>query len=151
MKEWVLPIVMASLGSLAFSMFFGVRSKKLIYSAIGGAINWGVYLVFMEIGVMEPLAYAIGAAAGTLYAEIVARIAKTPVTVFIITSVIPMVPGGSLYYTMLGLMQGNHEVFAEKGAYTLAAAGAMALGIFTATMLFRTTLALINGAKRIRH
>lgn len=83
------------------------------------------------------MAYALGAAAGTLYAEILARIVKTPVTVFVITSVIPMVPGGALYYTMLGLLQGDKATFVDRGLYTLSAAGAMALGIFAATMLFR--------------
>ena len=95
MKEWLLPIVSAALGSLSFAMFFGVRSRKLWFSLLGGALNWGLYLLAMKkIGLPATMAYALGAAAGTLYAEILARIVKTPVTVFVITSVIPMVPGG---------------------------------------------------------
>lgn len=138
MKEWLLPIVSAALGSLSFAMFFGVRSRKLWFSLLGGALNWGLYLLAMKkIGLPATMAYALGAAAGTLYAEILARIVKTPVTVFIITSVIPMVPGGALYYTMLGLLQGDKATFVDRGLYTLSAAGAMALGIFAATMLFR--------------
>lgn len=138
MKEWLIPIVAAALGSLSFAMFFGVRSRKLWFSALGGALNWGLYLLAMKkMGLPETLAYALGAAAGTLFAEILARIIKTPVTVFVITSVIPMVPGGTLYYTMLGLLQGDKATFVDRGLYTLSAAGAMALGIFAATMLFR--------------
>ena len=138
MKEWLLPIVSAALGSLSFAMFFGVRSRKLWFSLLGGALNWGLYLLAMKkIGLPATMAYALGAAAGTLYAEILARIVKTPVTVFVITSVIPMVPGGSLYYTMLGLLQGDKATFVDRGLYTLSAAGAMSLGIFAATMLFR--------------
>ena len=138
MKEWLLPIVSAALGSLSFAMFFGVRSRKLWFSLLGGALNWGLSLLAMKkIGLPATMAYALGAAAGTLYAEILARIVKTPVTVFVITSVIPMVPGGSLYYTMLGLLQGDKATFVDRGLYTLSAAGAMALGIFAATMLFR--------------
>ena len=138
MKEWLLPIVSAALGSLSFAMFFGVRSRKLWFSLLGGALNWGLYLLAMKkIGLPATMAYALGAAAGTLYAEILARIVKTPVTVFVITSVIPMVPGGSLYSTMLGLLQGDKATFVDRGLYTLSAAGAMALGIFAATMLFR--------------
>lgn len=138
MKEWLVPIVSAALGSLTFAMFFGVRSRKLWFSLLGGALNWGLYLLAMKkMGLPATMAYALGAAAGTLYAEILARIVKTPVTVFVITSVIPMVPGGALYYTMLGLLQGDKATFVDRGLYTLSAAGAMALGIFAATMLFR--------------
>ena len=148
MKSWVLPIVSAALGSLGFAMFFGIKSKKLIWCTVGGALTWAVYLIGMEMGMMEILAYALGAAAGTLFSEILARIVKTPVTMFAITSVIPMVPGGTLYYTMLGLLQGNQEVFVEKGLYMLAISGAMALGMFVATMLFRVFL---NGTVMIGH
>ena len=138
MKEWLLPIVSAALGSLSFAMFFGVRSRKLWFSLLGGALNWGLYLLAMKkMGLPATMAYALSAAAGTLYAEILARIVKTPVTVFVITSVITMVPGGALYYTMLGLLQGDKATFVDRGLYTLSAAGAMALGIFAATMLFR--------------
>ena len=138
MKEWLLHIVSAALGSLSFAMFFGVRSRKLWFSLLGGVLNWGLYLLAMKkMGLPATMAYALGAAAGTLYAEILARIVKTPVTVFVITSVIPMVPGGALYYTMLGLLQGDKATFVDRGLYTLSAAGAMALGIFAATMLFR--------------
>ena len=110
MKEWLLPIVSAALGSLSFAMFFGVRSRKLWFSLLGGALNWGLYLLAMKkMGLPATMAYALGAAAGTLYAEILARIVKTPVTVFVITSVIPMVPGGALYYTMLGLCRATRR------------------------------------------
>lgn len=142
MNDWIIPILMAAIGSLSFGMFFGIISKKLIYSAVGGALTWAVYLIAMYFHISEPICYALAAASGTLFAEILARIVKTPVTLFIITSIIPLVPGGPLYYTMLGLLQGNQEVFLLKGSYTLSAAGAMALGMFSATMLFRILFSL---------
>lgn len=137
MNDWIVPILMAAVGSVSFGMFFGIISKKLIVSALGGALSWSVYLIGMHFDISEPICYALGAAAGTLFSEILARIVKTPVTLFIITSVIPLVPGGALYYTMLALLQGNQETFLLKGSYTLSAAGAMALGMFASTMLFK--------------
>lgn len=142
MNDWAIPILMAALGSLGFAMFFGICSGKLVYSFLGGALTWSVYLIVKEYGLPESFAYALSAAAGTLYAELLARFIKTPVTLFIITSVIPLVPGGALYDTMLGLLQGNHAVFAERGVYTVTAAGAMALGMFSATMVFKIVFTL---------
>ena len=144
LDKWIIPILMAAIGSVTFGMFFGIYTKKLIFSALGGALTWGVYLIGMHFHINEPICYALGAACGTLFAEILARFVKTPVTLFIITSVIPLVPGGALYYTMLGLLQGNQEVFLLKGSYTLSAAGAMALGMFAATMLFKIVFSLIR-------
>ena len=148
MEEWIIPILMAAVGSVTFGMFFGIYSKKLVFSALGGALTWSVYLLAMHFNVNEPICYALAAAAGTLFAEILARIVKTPVTLFIITSVIPLVPGGALYYTMLGLLQGNQDVFLLKGSYTLSAAGAMALGMFAATMLFKIVFSFFGFTKK---
>lgn len=148
MNDWIIPILMAAVGSISFGMFFGIISNKLIFSALGGALTWSVYLTAMHYGVSEPICYALAAASGTLFAEVLARIVKTPVTLFIITSVIPLVPGGALYYTMLGLLQGNQEVFLLKGSYTLSAAGAMALGMFSATMLFKFILSVVYSFKK---
>ena len=149
MSPWVLQIIAAAAGSFGYAMFFGERMPKLIYSMFGGALTWGVYLFSIKMGALETTAYALGAAAGTLYAEILARCLKTHVTLFAITSVIPMVPGGALYYTMLGLLQGDKATFVSKGLYTLSAAGAMALGMFAATMLFRIVLVSVIGIKNL--
>ena len=46
-------------------------------------------------------------------------------------------PGGAAAIPTLGLLQGDKATFVDRGLYTLSAAGAMALGIFAATMLFR--------------
>lgn len=40
------------------------------------------------------------AIAVTIYAEIFARIKKTPTSTFLIVPMIPLIPGGVLYYTM---------------------------------------------------
>lgn len=148
LEEWIIPILMAAVGSVSFGMFFGIYTRKLVFSALGGALTWSVYLIAIHLGVQEPICYALAAASGTLFAEILARIVKTPVTVYIITSVIPLVPGGSLYYTMLGLLQGDQATFLAKGSYTLSAAGAMALGMFSATMLFKIIFSVILLSKK---
>lgn len=142
--KWVIPVISAALGSMSFAMFFGMKSRKLIWCTLGGALTWATYLAGLELGLMDALSFMMASAAGTLFAEILARIVKTPVTMFAITSVIPLVPGGSLYYTMLGLFNGEHNVFVEKGIHTLAVAGSMAMGMFAATMVFRVVYVTIR-------
>jgi uncharacterized membrane protein YjjB (DUF3815 family) len=63
-----------------------------------------------------------------LLAEIFARMFKAPATVFLITGIIPLVPGGGLYYTMDALIDGNMALFAEKGIEAAGIAGAIAAG-----------------------
>ena len=62
-------------------------------------------------------------------AEICASILKKPATIFIIPGIIPFVPGGGIYETMLYSLWGNMELAAVTGFRTLTAAGAIAAGI----------------------
>ena len=58
-------------------------------------------------------------------------------TVFLITGIIPLVPGGGLYYTMDYLINGDFAMFTSKGIQTAAAAGAIAAGASMVTSLVR--------------
>ena len=43
--------------------------------------------------------------------------------------IIPLIPGGMLYYTMLEMVQGNWTQAAQQGIATLKSAGAIAIGL----------------------
>ena len=137
MKSYVLPVLWAAISSLGFGMMYGLRSKKLIFVALGSALSWFVYLLTMNLGLMEVLAYAVAAGVGTVYSEIMARVIKTPVTAFVIPVNVALVPGASMFYSLLALMQKDTARFIDRGKYALSVACAMALGIFVATMVFK--------------
>ena len=125
------------LSTLGFALMYQMRSKKLLFAALGGLLSWSVYYLCKREGLHETLCYAVSAGAGTLFSEIMARALKTPVTAFVIPVNIANVPGGALFHSLLGLMEGDTARFLERGKYAFGVFGAMALGIFTATMLFR--------------
>ena len=69
----------------------------------------------------------------TLYAEILARILKTPASTFCILSLLPLVPGGALYYSSTYALSGDTELFVSKAVYTLELTVALSLGIVLVT------------------
>ena len=77
----------------------------------------------------------------SLYSEIMARIRKYPATSYLVVSIFPLIPGSGVYYTIVHAMEGDMESFASKGIFTLAIAGAMALGILLVVTIFRMTTA----------
>ena len=60
---------------------------------------------------------------------------KTPTTTFLMTCLIPLIPGGSLYYTMRNAFQGRVDGFLERGIKTLSLAVALALGVIVVTIV----------------
>ena len=126
----IIQIVTAFIGSLGFAILFNVRGIKLVIASLGGFLAWLLFVLLGYLSVHnEPIRYFIVAAAVSLYAEIMARIFRTPTTTFIITALIPLIPGSSLYYTMAYAFDSDMARFIEKGIYTLELAVALALGI----------------------
>ena len=147
MMESILQVLMGYLGSLGFNILFNIRGRKLLIASLGGAISWGVYLLLEPVLPGEPIRFFLSAAAVTVYGEVFARLEKTPTTTFLVPSVIPLIPGGSLYYTMNYALNKQWAEFSQRGFYTLQLALALAVGIIAVTTLVR----LLNlGIRKLR-
>lgn len=151
MRSWLLPVLFAALSAAGFGLMYGMHLKKLLYTALGAALTWLVYLLTLKAGIREFYACVCAAAFSGLFSELFARLIKVPVTTFIVPVNIPMVPGGALYLSFVGLLSGDFARFTERGTYCLSVAGAMALGIFAAAMLSKiinTALGSISQRRR---
>lgn len=122
-------LLTAGLGALGFSLVFNVRGRQLIFTTLGGFLAWGVYLALEPTGLGVVGRYLIASVLITVYAEICARKRKAPATVFLVSAVIPLVPGSSLYATMVYAVHQNGTGFVRQGLATLLRAGAIAAGI----------------------
>ncbi len=133
------------LGSLCFGILFNMRGMRLVAVTIGGFMSWGLFIALNSTIQNEPICYFIVASVVTLYAEMMARLLKTPATPIVTTSLIPLIPGGSLYYTMAYAFESDFDMFLDKAVSTLKLASALALGILIVTslsqLLFRRTKA----------
>ena len=133
----IIQILTAFFGTLGFGVLFNIRRTKLLFAALGGMLFWALFLglgIFIE---SEPLRYFIVSLCSTTYAEILARIIKTPASTFSIITLVPLVPGGALYYTTTFALSGNIERFLPKFIYTAELAVALSLGIVVTTAVFR--------------
>ncbi len=134
-NEW-LQVLSAFTGTLAFGFLFNIRGKKLLLAALGGMLSW---LLFLLLGMQiesQVLRYFLVSILLSLYSELLARLLKTPTTTFCIVSLVPLIPGSSLYYTMSYALQ-EREQFAAMALHTLQLAAALSLGIVLVTALMR--------------
>lgn len=133
----IIQILAAFVGSLGFAILFNIRGWRLVGTSVGGLLSWALFIGINHFIPNEPVVYLIVACVISIYAEIMARILKTPTTAFITGSLIPLIPGGSLYYTMVHAFSGDYEAFLPKAIYTLQLSSALALGIIVSTTLAR--------------
>ena len=120
---------MAALGSLGFALLFRLRPEHLPLAAIGGALNWSVYLLVLNMTDDIFVASMVASIFCALYAEIISKVQKTPATVLLIPSVVPLIPGGSLYYTMIGVVEKDFDSALFYAKLTTQYGLAIALGI----------------------
>ncbi len=130
-------------GCLGFSMSNNVRRRTLLWANIGGCVALAVYLLTpVSLGVA--MRSFFGTLAAALYSEIMARLRKAPVTIFLITGLFSLVPGAGIYYSMKYAVSGEPDLFLEKLLETLGVAGAMALGVILVSSITRLITGLVR-------
>lgn len=132
-----IQLIAATAGSAGFAALFNIRGKKLIFAILGGFFTWAVYLAAAYFNPNPYLCGFISSVMLTLYAECMARIHKTPATVFLVSAAIPLFPGAALYRAMNCLMQKDWPGFTSEGTYALLFAACMSTGITLTTIIFQ--------------
>lgn len=135
MNQDILSVIGSFFGSLGFAILYNTRGRRVLIPAVGGAVFWAVYLVFLYYVKNEYLGFFVVAILITIYSEIWARLLKTPATTVLMPTVIPLIPGGSLYYAMEAALRMDMVRFAEKSKAALGLAISLAAGIMVVTSL----------------
>ncbi len=133
----LLQIVSAFIATAAFSILFFLPRKYIIHSGMTGSFGWFIYLIGQELFDDKVLSTLAATMLVALVSHVLARIHKTPVTMFLIPGVIPFVPGAGMYQIVTGIVEGDVQHTANHFFETLQIAGAIALGIFIIDTLFR--------------
>ena len=131
-----MPCLWSFFACAAFGLIYNMRGKTLLLASLGGSLGWFVYLLlnFMNNDIFQ---FFVATIVTAIYSEIMARVLKKPATEFQIVALLPMVPGGGIFYTMDYCVIGNNEMFLKTGLHTLGIAGALAMGILLVSSLFR--------------
>lgn len=140
--NYALQIITAFLGSLGFSVLFNIRRTKLLIAGLGGMLSWSVYLLLGLYFDSDPIRYFFAAIFVTVYAEIFARIKKTPTTSYLVPAFIPLIPGGALYNTMKIALHNDWQSFGDTAVYTIQLALALSAGIIVVASVMRMVHAL---------
>lgn len=140
--KFLLPCIYSFFGSFGYCIISNVRPRKhmLLLASVGGALCWGAYLLlgFLKNDILQAFLATVILA---FYAELMARLFKSPATVYLIMGIIPLVPGAGIYYTMEACINGDLMEFMRLGVHTFGIAGALALGILVVTAVMQLPIA----------
>ncbi|WP_418886192.1 threonine/serine exporter family protein [Enterocloster asparagiformis] len=115
-------------GTIAFSLLFGVPRKYYAYCGLIGGAGWGVY---SAAGLLW--APAQSALAATIVVILLSRLAavkeRCPVTIFLISGIFPLVPGAGVYWTVYYMVTDQLYLAVQTGYTAVKVAVAIVLGI----------------------
>lgn len=130
-------LITAFIGALGIAMLSNIHGRKLAYAGLGGLLSWVLSQVLARFISTEAVLIFIVSIMATLYAEILARVEKSPATVFLVSSIFPILPGGKLYYTVIYAIDSDVERFAASGISAVTTSIAIAMGIMAVSSGFK--------------
>lgn len=125
----ILEAIVAMFATISFAILFNAPKKEVVYCGLTGALGWVVYYGMTQREVNSVLAALTATFCLTILARCFAVVRKSPVTVYLLPGIFPLVPGAGIYYTAYYLFIGNTEMSGFKGLETLEIAGAIVFGI----------------------
>ena len=144
MSQGAIQIFTSFFGTLGFCILFNLRGSKALVASLGGMLSWCVYLLLEDLIPGEAWRYFFCSFFLAVYAEVLARVLRTPATTFILPSMIPLVPGSSLYHTMRYGLNRQWSSCLSQAFYTLKLALALALGFIAVLSILGVINVLLN-------
>ena len=123
-----LEMFVAFAATMAFAVIFNVSRSELIFCGIAGLVE-GVYLFTLRISDETALAIFVASIAVTVLSRILANVRRMPVTVYLISGIISLVPGAGMYNTVYNIISSDYMKAMYTGVDTIKVAVAIAVGI----------------------
>lgn len=124
----LIQVLAAAMGTVAFSLLFGAPMRYYPYCALIGGSGWLLYLL------MEPVSSAsVATFLATVLVILLSRWfavrKRCPVTIFLISGIIPLVPGAGIYWAAYYAVTDQLSMSLDRGFGALKIAVAIVLGI----------------------
>ncbi len=126
----IIQLLAALGGTIGFSILYSTPQKQYISCGLTGMAGWLVYLLLNRYAAFSPAGATFCATfVVAILARIVARIRKCPATVFLITGIFPLIPGGSIYWTAYYLIMNDSVQASHYGFLAMKIVFAIVFGI----------------------
>lgn len=125
----IIQLITSFIAAAAFGVIFNAPRNSIIKCGIVGMAGWFIYLKMIDFGYDAVPASLIASFVVALISQLFARLYKTPVIIFNVGGIIPLVPGGLAYDAMRNLVENDYSLALPLAAKAGLISGAIALGL----------------------
>lgn len=126
---WIEQFITSFVASAAFGIIFNVPRQTLLQCGVVGTIGWIGYKCCLQLGVDVIPSTLIAVIAVTVISQLFAKLYKTPIIVFSVAGIIPLVPGGIAYDAMRNVVENNYDAAVQLGVMAFMLSGTIAIGL----------------------
>ena len=147
MIDFLILFAAVLVGTFGFTILFGLKPKHVAAATLLGGLTYAVYY---GVDLLTPDLFLSNLAAAFFAGVAAFGLAvfyRAPAVTFSALAVIPLVPGGALYYMMYGLISGDTALFRTNSGVALR----VGLGIAAGIVFSSTVVGLIRPILHRRH
>ncbi|MCM3602918.1 threonine/serine exporter family protein [Robertmurraya korlensis] len=122
-------LLLSFLAAAAFGIIFNAPKSSLIQSGFVGMLGWMIYILFTMNGADAVNATLIASFVIAVASQVFAKLYRTPIIIFIVAGIIPLVPGGMAYDAMRNFVENDYNIALALAAKAFLISGAIAMGI----------------------
>ena len=137
MHKLLVGIVGAFGGTFSYTYLLHAPRQTAIPASLIAVAGYVVYLLVDAAGCSAIFSYFLATVVISSLCEISARVMRLPSTTFLLSALVPLVPGYTIYSAMLALVENNGMEAASAGLKAVQIVAAIAVGAAVTPVLFR--------------
>ncbi|MFE8695962.1 threonine/serine exporter family protein [Cytobacillus sp. FJAT-53684] len=133
----IVHLITSFIASAAFGVLFNAPKKSLLKCGLVGMAGWSVYIILVNKEFDAVVASLVAAFVIAVISQIFARMYKTPIIIFSVAGIIPLVPGGLAYDAMRHFVVNDYNGAMQLAAKAFMISGAIAVGLVISEVLYQ--------------
>ena len=137
-KQILLHSIGAFGGTLGYAFLLNAPMNTVLPASLTGLLGYVIYEVMINLLSMSMIfSYFVATVVIAVICEIAARVMRMPSTIFLLTALVPLVPGYTFYCAMLSIVEHNGAAFAAYSLEAVQIVAIIAVGAAVTSTLFR--------------
>lgn len=125
-------------GTLGYAFLLNAPLITVLPASLTGLLGYVIYEVMINLmGQGMIFSYFVATVVIAVICEIAARVMRMPSTIFLLTALVPLVPGYTFYCAMLAIVEHNGAAVASYGLEAVQIVAVIAVGAAVTSTLFR--------------
>ena len=130
-------LITSFVATASFGVLFNAPKKSLLKCGFVGMAGWLVYILLVNKQFDAVVASLIASSIIAFISLFFAKMYKTPVIIFSVSGIIPLVPGGLAYDAMRHFVENDYNSAMQLAAKAFMISGAIAVGLVVSEVLYQ--------------